>query len=92
MEGNMSGSFTQYMQGLNKYSDGTMTIEMSSYKPGFIGIGWSQIGGYKQCRYSGKGNIPEGRCTNTVDAGSTKNVKSVWKQVDQGNMTADIGR
>lgn len=91
--GNMTGSFTQYTQGLHKYSSGTITIQMKSYKPGLLGIGWTVIGNAKNCNYNGAtGAIPEGRCNLSVSNSGTKNIKSTWQQITQGNMTADIGR
>ena len=91
--GNMTGQFVQYMQGLTKYTSGTITIKMASYKPGALGIGWTAIGNAKNCNYNGAiGTIPEGRCNLTVPNTGTKNIKSTWQQITQGNMTADIGR
>lgn len=91
--GNMTGSFTQYTQGLHKYSSGTITIQMKSYKPGLLGISWTVIGNAKNCNYKGAtGAIPESRCNLSVSNSGTKNIKSTWQQITQGNMTADIGR
>lgn len=91
--GNMTNSFTQFMQGLQKFSSGTIRVEMDSYKHGLLGIGWTKIGDGLICSFTGGvGALENVRCNYNVSNSGTNEIKSTWQQVSQGDMSADIGR
>ena len=94
MEGDITGNFIHALQGLHKYTEEPMSVDIKSYKPGFLGIGWSQIGTTTLCRFKeGIGIADSGPCYANITNSGTKNIKTTWTQGSaKGYATADIYR
>lgn len=92
IEDEMTGNFIHALQGIKKLTEGKMSVDIKSYKPGLLGIGWSQTGATTLCNFnSGIGEITSGPCYSSISNSGTKNIKTIWTQGSaEGYVAADI--
>ncbi len=90
--GNITGTIYQETYMLKKFTQPIMKVRMIAYKPGFLGIGWSQIGEAVDCNAGeGIGDINRS-CLNTRANSGTNNIRTTWEQITSGQMSATIDR
>ncbi|MCL2859221.1 MAG: hypothetical protein FWF46_01345 [Oscillospiraceae bacterium] len=90
-EDSRTGNFSNGMKLLNKYTDPAMKIELDGYKKGFLGIGWSQLGGTIYNITTKVGEFPANTTvTSNYSASGTNNVKVTWTQKTDGHLGATL--
>jgi len=88
--GKITGTIYQETFILKKFTQPVMRVRMIAYKPGFLGIGWSQIGSATDCQANEGIGIINASCLHTKTNSGTKNIKTTWEQITSGQMSATI--
>ena len=83
-----TGNFYNGLELLEKYSDGTMTIQLKGEKK--VLLVYTSAGSNKNVNISGKGALNYQIVDNNYSASGTNNVRLTWKQTTSGHTAANL--
>lgn len=84
--GSRTGNFYNGLELLEKYSTGTMTIQLKGEKK--VLLVYTQVGSVKNVNISGTGALNHEIVDNNYSASGTNNVRLTWKQTTSGHTAA----